>query len=67
MNLLKPKTPSLPAPPKSQAPPEVVDATRASDSEAERLRRRRGTASTILAGETSAAPGSVAVKTLLGQ
>jgi len=65
-SLLAPSTPKLPDPPKPQAPPAVTDATKASDDEAERLRRRRGTAATILAGETQAKPGSVAAKTLLG-
>lgn len=67
MNLIKPKTPSLPDPVAPPAPPAATDAIAAGDAEAERLRRRRGTASTILAGESQANPGSVATKTLLGQ
>lgn len=61
-----PKTPKLPDPPAPAAPPSATDAAAAGDAEAERLRRRRGAASTILAGEATAAPGSVATKTLLG-
>jgi hypothetical protein len=61
-----PKTPKMPDPPPAPAPPSTTDAAAARAQETERLRRRRGTASTILAGETAASPGSVAAKTLLG-
>lgn len=61
-----PKTPKIPDPPAPAAPPSTTDAAAAGAQEAEQIRRRRGTASTILAGETTASPGSVAAKTLLG-
>ena len=60
-------SPKLPDPPKPTAPPAVTDTQTTVDTEAERLRRRRGTAATVLAGETATVPGaSVATKTLLG-
>jgi len=62
----KPKTPKVPPPPPPPAPPEQVDAVAAGENEMTRLRKKRGTASTILAGDTAAASGSVARKTLLG-
>lgn len=66
--LFSPSTPKLPDPPKPAAPPAVTDTVQTTDAEADRLRRRRGTAATILAGDTATvAPGSVATKTLLGQ
>lgn len=63
--LTPPKTPKVPDPP-PPSPPAQTDAAAAAQSEADRLRRRRGTASTILAPETAVQPGSVATKTLLG-
>ncbi|WP_083447318.1 hypothetical protein [Achromobacter spanius] len=66
--LLKPKAPTPPEPVKPPDPPAAADAATAGATEAERLRKRRGTASTVLAGDTATvAPGSVATKTLLGQ
>lgn len=62
----KPSTPKIPDPPAPAAPPSTTDAAAAGSAEAERLRRRRGTASTVLAGDATATPGSVATKTLLG-
>jgi len=60
-----PKAPDPVAPP---APPATSDAALAGDQAADRLRRRRGTAATIIAGDTAAVPqSSVATKTLLGQ
>lgn len=66
--LISPKTPKAPEPQAPPAPPAVTDAAAAADQEAARLRRRRGTASTVLAGDTATvAPNSVATKQLLGQ
>jgi len=62
----RPKTPNIPAPPAPSAPPASVDAVVASDDETKRLRKKRGVASTILAGESASPTGSVATKTLLG-
>jgi hypothetical protein len=62
----KPSSPKIPDPPAPAAPPAKTDTAAAGQSEADRLRRRRGTASTILTSDTTAAPGSVATKTLLG-
>ncbi|AZV94482.1 hypothetical protein NJI34_37840 [Pseudomonas sp. S 311-6] len=62
-----PKSPKIPDPPAPEAPPSTTDAAAASAAEADRVRRRRGAASTVLAGESSARPNSVATKTLLGQ
>ncbi|CAM4092885.1 hypothetical protein BOTU111921_11390 [Bordetella tumbae] len=58
--------PKLPDPPAPAAPPATTDAAAAGQAEADRVRRRRGTASTILTSDTTARPGSVATKTLLG-
>lgn len=67
MNLLsKPKTPSSPDPAPAAAPPATTDAAAAGQAEAERVRRKRGTAATILTSDSAARPGSVATKTLLG-
>lgn len=67
MNLFGGSSPSIPDPPKPTAPPAVTDTQAQVDQEADRLRRRRGTASTILAGDTATVPtSSVATKTLLG-
>ncbi|NNH18504.1 Uncharacterised protein [Bordetella trematum] len=62
----KPKTPSIPDPAPPPAPPATTDAAAAGQAEAERVRRKRGTASTILTSDAAARPGSVATKTLLG-
>lgn len=62
----KPNTPKIPDPPAPAAPPAQTDAAAAGQAEADRLRRRRGTASTILTSDTAAKPGSVATKQLLG-
>jgi len=62
----KPKSPKIPDPPAPPPPPASVDAVVASDDETKRLRKKRGTASTILAGEKASPTGSVATKTLLG-
>lgn len=60
-------TPKLPDPPAPTAPPAVTDTQAAVEQESDRLRRRRGTAATVLAGDTATVPGaSVATKTLLG-
>lgn len=67
MQFLNPKTPTIPDPPAPPAPPATTDTAAAADSEALRLRRRRGVAATVLAGDTATVPtGSVATKTLLG-
>lgn len=67
MQLIAPKQPKIPDPLAPPAPPATTDTTAAADSEAARLRRRRGTAATILAGDGATVPGaSVATKTLLG-
>lgn len=59
---------STPDPVTPPAPPATTDAAAAADAEADRLRRRRGTAATIIAGDTAVVPqSSVATKTLLGQ
>lgn len=62
--LFKPKTPKTPEP---QAPPAQPDDTATSDAEAERIRRRRGRASTVLAGNSTPGSSQVGIKTLLGQ
>jgi len=62
----KPKMPKIPDPPAPPAPPAMTDAVMAADNEAARLRKKRGTASTVLAGDTAAGAGSIAKKTLLG-
>jgi len=62
----KPKTPRIPDPPPPPAPPEQVDAAAAGENEAARLRKKRGVASTVLAGDAQAGAGSIAKKTLLG-
>lgn len=63
-----PKTPKIPDPPAAAAPPAVTDAAQTASNEADRLRRRRGTAATVFAGDSAAVPtASVATKTLLGQ
>lgn len=60
-------SPKLPDPPAPTAPPAVTDTQTAVDNEAQRLRRRRGTAATVLAGDTATVgASSVATKTLLG-
>lgn len=60
-------TPKLPDPPAPTAPPAVTDTQTAVDNEAQRLRRRRGTAATVLAGDSATVgASSVATKTLLG-
>jgi hypothetical protein len=57
----------LPDPPAPTAPPAVTDTQTAVDEQADRLRRRRGTASTIMAGDTATVSNnSVATKQLLG-
>jgi len=62
----KPKTPKIPDPPPPPAPPEQLDGVVAGENEAARLRKKRGTASTVLAGDAQAGSGSIAKKTLLG-
>lgn len=60
-------SPKLPDPPAPTAPPAVTDTTASVDAQNDRLRRRRGTAATVLAGDTATvANSSVATKTLLG-
>lgn len=57
----------LPDPPAPTAPPATTDTQTTVNQEADRLRRRRGTAATELAGDTATVGGnSVATKTLLG-
>ncbi|CAB3644111.1 hypothetical protein [Trinickia soli] len=46
----KPSTPSLPPPPVAPPPPTVDQASVQAENDADALRRRRGMASTILAG-----------------
>lgn len=60
-------SPKLPDPPAPAAPPAVTDTQTAVNEQADRLRRRRGTASTVLAGDTATVgSSSVATKQLLG-
>ena len=59
------KTPKMPEQ-KEQVLPEVVDESRKTDSERERLAKRRGRASTILANDYRGMVGSVG-KSLLGE
>lgn len=56
---LSPSTPSVPT---VDTTPAITDTTVAADDTADRLRKRRGTAATILAGD-DATPGASAVAT----
>lgn len=67
MALFGKSTPKLPDPPAPTAPPAVTDTQTAVDQANDRLRRRRGTAATVLAGDTATVgDASVATKQLLG-
>lgn len=57
-----PKIPKVQAPP----PPPTVDDASVTRQAQDMARRRRGSAANVLAGDAQVAPGSVAVKTLLG-
>lgn len=58
--------PKAPPPPPPPPPPVVEDAAAKAQDEADRLRRRRGIASTILTGPQGAGTPAVGTKTLLG-
>lgn len=55
-------SPSVPNVPQVDTTPAITDTTTASDDAADRLRKRRGTAATVLAGD-DATPGATAVAT----
>ena len=59
------KTPALPTPLPTPAPPTVDDATKLRD-EANARTKRHGRAATILTGESGAGSSSTAAKVLLG-
>jgi hypothetical protein len=61
-----PKTPAPPPPPVAPPPPTVDTADVQAQSDADALRRRRGMASTILAGGTSATQPTTSAARLLG-
>lgn len=68
-------SPSVSTPPVPDTPTPTTDTTVAADDATNRLRRRRGVAATVLAGDSStvnassvsAPSASAATKTLLGQ
>jgi hypothetical protein len=67
MALFGSSSPKLPDPPAPTAPPATTDTQTSVDQANDRLRRRRGTAATVLAGDTATVgQSSVATKTLLG-
>ncbi|SDV49200.1 hypothetical protein [Chitinasiproducens palmae] len=60
-------SPSVPTVQTVDTTPAVTDTTKATDDAADRAKRRRGVAATVLAGDNAApTANSVATKTLLG-
>lgn len=51
MSFFAPKAPKMPPPPAPPPPPPTMDETMTAQTEADRLRARRGRAATILAGD----------------
>lgn len=55
-------SPSVPSVPQVDTTPAITDTTTAADDAADRLRKRRGVAATVLAGD-AATPGASSVAT----
>jgi len=53
--ILSPKAPKMPAPPPAPPPPPTMDETMVAQTEADKLRSRRGRAAAILAGDQGGA------------